>query len=585
MKKCKQVLSILLTVLLVALSVPVAGAAPAILGSGYCGGEGDGTNLTWTLYDDGRLIISGQGKMADYGYYKDVTKTDENGNETKEQVYVKAPWADESILGKTIDINLDDMDSLEPALKTRTLELTGYESIEALRESIQVMSTEEAANLKLELEMVLVGEYVFSLYALLSSCDIIVNEGITSIGNYAFENTGKSVSLPSTLVSIGEGAFKASSIHEITLPKNLREIGEKAFDGPIFTAKIDGASAISGLNEMLYASGTPMSEETELSQTPWVHDLFISDRSFNLSDLMVFAYKGSEDPMYDKLIESMGFAFSKEYYVLTNAMSTLMTKFNSRALPDETPLQQAFKEVFTILMMASYGFPITTFLTPTEDAIAIVNDFCGTSFSNLNEMFYEKEVEQPDGSFSTDIMPTEDLESALKAKALSAINGDEIAEMMGISAEEVYEIFSSFASEDIFVFVSIDDLLSNEDYRDYKVVPWLTIHTTCTSYAHVLADAAGIHLDLTHSWGAWAETKAATVDAEGVKTRACTRCGEKETESIPKLDKPTDPQPTDPTPTDPTTEPETEKPAEKLNIFQRIIQWIRDFFARLFGRK
>ena len=34
--------------------------------SGYCGGEGDGKNLTWTLTSDSVLTISGSGKMADY---------------------------------------------------------------------------------------------------------------------------------------------------------------------------------------------------------------------------------------------------------------------------------------------------------------------------------------------------------------------------------------------------------------------------------------------------------------------------------------------------------------------------------------
>lgn len=34
--------------------------------SGFCGGEGDGTNLTWTLDSEGTLTISGRGEMAAY---------------------------------------------------------------------------------------------------------------------------------------------------------------------------------------------------------------------------------------------------------------------------------------------------------------------------------------------------------------------------------------------------------------------------------------------------------------------------------------------------------------------------------------
>ena len=37
--------------------------APTIVNSGYCGGEGDGTNLSWTLDSEGLLTISGRGKM------------------------------------------------------------------------------------------------------------------------------------------------------------------------------------------------------------------------------------------------------------------------------------------------------------------------------------------------------------------------------------------------------------------------------------------------------------------------------------------------------------------------------------------
>ena len=38
----------------------------SIVADGYCGGEGDGTNLTWTLYNDGELEIRGTGRMEDY---------------------------------------------------------------------------------------------------------------------------------------------------------------------------------------------------------------------------------------------------------------------------------------------------------------------------------------------------------------------------------------------------------------------------------------------------------------------------------------------------------------------------------------
>lgn len=53
-----------LACLCVSLLSPKAKAAE-IIDSGYCGGEGDGTNLTWTLDNEGTLTISGEGSMAD----------------------------------------------------------------------------------------------------------------------------------------------------------------------------------------------------------------------------------------------------------------------------------------------------------------------------------------------------------------------------------------------------------------------------------------------------------------------------------------------------------------------------------------
>ena len=43
--------------------------AADIVASGYCGGEGDGTNLTWTLDSEGTLTISGTGKMDREQHY------------------------------------------------------------------------------------------------------------------------------------------------------------------------------------------------------------------------------------------------------------------------------------------------------------------------------------------------------------------------------------------------------------------------------------------------------------------------------------------------------------------------------------
>ena len=61
---------------------------------------------------------------------------------------------------------------------------------------------------------------------------IVINEGVTSVGNQAFEFIPRvtSISLPSTLKSIGNGAFSgAVSLTALTIPTGVEKIGDVAF--------------------------------------------------------------------------------------------------------------------------------------------------------------------------------------------------------------------------------------------------------------------------------------------------------------------------------------------------------------------
>ena len=66
MRMTKRLLSLLLVLLLICLSLPMVLAENnEIIASGYCGDivHGDGTNLTWTLDDEGTMTICGLGQM------------------------------------------------------------------------------------------------------------------------------------------------------------------------------------------------------------------------------------------------------------------------------------------------------------------------------------------------------------------------------------------------------------------------------------------------------------------------------------------------------------------------------------------
>ena len=62
---------------------------------------------------------------------------------------------------------------------------------------------------------------------------IVIGEGITHVGDFTFMNDRKvtSVTLPSTLRSIGKVAFAEVPIEKLDLPEGLQSIGERAFMG------------------------------------------------------------------------------------------------------------------------------------------------------------------------------------------------------------------------------------------------------------------------------------------------------------------------------------------------------------------
>lgn len=151
---------------------------PDAVENGYCGGEDDGTNLVWVLYDDGRLEIKGEGKMADYASASD------------------APW-----FAKRLEIK----------------ELYLAEGITSI------------------------GNHAF-MHCTQIKNDLVIPNSVKTIGDQAFTGcTGlqKNLVLGSSLESIGEMAFDGCRFTgNLTLPENLKTIKSGAFGGCEFTGDL-----------------------------------------------------------------------------------------------------------------------------------------------------------------------------------------------------------------------------------------------------------------------------------------------------------------------------------------------------------
>ncbi len=169
MKKRALSLFLVLTLCL-GLAVPAL-AAGEVVQSGYCGGEGDGTNLSWTLTSDGTLTISGTGAMKDF--YQGLGS-----------YLIDPPWD-----AKIVTI--------------------------VIQEGVTT-----------------IGDYAFAYCFALTN--VTIPAGVTTIGESAFDSchalTG--VTLPGGLTTIGDYAFSGCwALTDVTLPESLTTIGDYAFWG------------------------------------------------------------------------------------------------------------------------------------------------------------------------------------------------------------------------------------------------------------------------------------------------------------------------------------------------------------------
>ncbi len=162
----KRLLSFVLAVLMIASLLPATALAADIVASGTCGAEGNGSNLTWTLYSEGLLTISGSGAMEEYYPYK-------------------APWYGSSSRVKSAVI-ADGVTSIGQYA------FQGCESLTSVTIPDSVTS---------------IGEGAFSNCTSLTS--VTIPDSVTSIGGNAFDGCSSltSVTIPDSVTSINNGAF------------------------------------------------------------------------------------------------------------------------------------------------------------------------------------------------------------------------------------------------------------------------------------------------------------------------------------------------------------------------------------------
>ena len=225
------ILALLLLCILAALTV--VSFAADIVESGYCGGEGNMVNLSWTLDSEGILTISGTGIMRDYNY--------------------NFWWTDSKVKKVIIESGVTSIGARAFSYCSNLSSITIPASVTSIGEGA-FAGCANLSSITIPTSVTSIGKYAFQGSGLVgitipygvasiedgsfrgcgSLSSITISDSVTSIGYGVFESCKSltNVKLSARLASIGGYAFSGcSSLTDITIPASVSSIGRGAFNG------------------------------------------------------------------------------------------------------------------------------------------------------------------------------------------------------------------------------------------------------------------------------------------------------------------------------------------------------------------
>ncbi len=293
-----------------------------VTASGECGAEGD--NLTWTLYDDGELVISGDGSMKNwtssssvpwYSYRSQITKVTLENNVTSIGGYafsqgtlitdVEIP---ESVthIGSNAFYNCTALKNAEIPNGVTSLANAAFYACKSL------------VSIELPVSVTSIGDYAFRDCINLKS--VTVYMGLASFGSYVFENTA-------TDFVICGGAYSTAykyansqrhTFESIDIPKSEHVSGVCGAEGDNvkWVLYSDGALEISGTGAM-----NAFSSE---SNVPWynyrslIANVTIKNGVTNIENYAFYSYGSLQSIQMPASVTTIGSRAIYDCYSLTS---------------------------------------------------------------------------------------------------------------------------------------------------------------------------------------------------------------------------------------------------------------------------
>ena len=328
---------------------------------------------------------------------------------------------------------------------------------------------------------------------------VLMENGVTGIGNFAFFEciSLTSMTIPDSVTCIGNCAFKdCSSLASVTIPDSVASIGVYAFCGCTSLKSVTIPDSVTSIGDYAFGFCTSLTGI-------WVDggsSHYFSDASgvlFNKDKTVLAQCPG---------------AFSGSYVVpdgvtsINDAAFVNCTSLTSVTIPDG---------------VTNIGYEVFAGCTSLANMVLPngVTRIGAEAFEWCTSM---KNITIPDGVMSIDY------DAFLNCKSLTNV--------YFTGTEEAWNGITIDGGNDALKNANIhyNYVSHTHSYKDIVTAPTCTAkgYTTHTcacgdSYVDTYTDALG------HAWDNGKVTKEPTETETGVKTFACTRCGETRTETIP----------------------------------------------------